>query len=199
MPKFSDCNSRWMLRLQLSIAGEKSKSMMDDVDTGKTSLPHTVATECFSSQQNTLSPSMKPLSFYLHLGVCWSEKEASLGWSIGNDKVTWQPLNRLGYTPSCHSAVFIAGGWWMSDKKKRITVERKVASQHLRCTQPCAGESPHMQSRQKSWTWYNGKAHLSFPWWLRGEVFAFWSRQLFPPWFHTKEKEKEREKTAYLQ
>lgn len=52
-------------RLQPDIAGEKRESVMDDIDSGKTSLPHIFSAEWFSSQQNAVSLSMKPLSFYL--------------------------------------------------------------------------------------------------------------------------------------
>lgn len=49
--------------------------------------------------------------------------------------MAWQPSNSARCTQSCDSAVFIAGGCWMSNKKG-IAVERKVVGQHLRCSQP---------------------------------------------------------------
>lgn len=62
-----------MLRLQMN-AGEGSVSVMDDVDMGKTSSPHTAFTERFSSQQISLST--KALGFLSVTGsrACWSER-----------------------------------------------------------------------------------------------------------------------------
>lgn len=99
------------------------ESMIDDIDSGKNILSSLCLVRMlFISAKNTLSPSTEPLTFsFLPRRSGQGESIRSppvFSWpNYQNDKVPWQPLNGPRYAPSCRGAIFISGGWWMSNKK----------------------------------------------------------------------------------